>query len=453
MGKNRKGMALITVVLIAALFLISIIGISAKVISDKKVSNARAHSQRALAVAETGLANVVQRIRTDEDVKEQLASGNNYDSGEVPYDSGISSVDSTYRVKIVGIDDGYTFYSLATICSKTNGNVLARKVITVEYSGDFPISDFGLFSASNIKIQNGTVDADIFANTSIYVREDDELVGTAYCSTPGGITGGLSEDKENYNCRTIPFPEIVLDPYKDLWIAFLNGYYPYDGTVEGYPNTGYSEALGDIHAYIQSKLHTTSDAATQTDFESFFVDIKNQDPTSPEAAYLGSFINSEDCTLIYYIKPDEHKDTVTIGGDLYSSPPFLEGIVIIEGNLDLVGGAQVGVDPYKTSILVTGTVDVGAGGATINGLLYIIGTTKHGNDPALSVKGTGGLTCNGSIVAQGTINLNSQLTVTWKQNKIYEEEIKTSIEEGQESKLSPVPSSWEEISYEEFSSP
>jgi len=399
MGKNRKGMALITVVLIAALFLISIIGISAKVISDKKVSNARAHSQRALAVAETGLANVVQRIRTDEDVKEQLASGNNYDSGEVPYDSGISSVDSTYRVKIVGIDDGYTFYSLATICSKTNGNVLARKVITVEYSGDFPISDFGLFSASNIKIQNGTVDADIFANTSIYVREDDELVGTAYCSTPGGITGGLSEDKENYNCRTIPFPEIVLDPYKDLWIAFLNGYYPYDGTVEGYPNTGYSEALGDIHAYIQSKLHTTSDAATQTDFESFFADIKNQDPTSPEAAYLGSFINSEDCTLIYYIKPDEHKDTV--------------------------------------------------GGATINGLLYIIGTTKHGNDPALSVKGTGGLTCNGSIVAQGTINLNSQLTVTWKQNKIYEEEIKTSIEEGQESKLSPVPSSWEEISYEE----
>jgi hypothetical protein len=455
MGKNRKGMALITVVLIAALFLISIIGISAKVITEKKVSNARAHSQRALAVAETGLADTVQKVRTDEGLKETLAGGGGYDPGEEEYESGISSVTSTYRVKIVPDSDGYNFYSLGTV--KTSGNdVLERKVITVKYSGNFPISDFGLFSASNIKVQNGTVNADIFANTSIDFRNDDELNGTAYCPTPGGITGGLSDDKKNYNCRNIDFPEVDLDQHKALWEAFLNGEYPYNGTLDeftdpdgdeesNYPNTGYSEAWGDIHAYIVGKLYTTSEAATQSNFESFFSDIKNL--TSPEAAYLGSFINKG--TLVYYIKPDEHKDTVTINGNLYGSPPFLEGIVIIEGNLDLVGGAQIGVDPYKTSILVTVTVDVGAGGATINGLLHIEGVGTHGNDPALSIKGTGGLVCNGSIVAKGTINLNSQLTVTWERNKIYEEEIKPGVEEGQESNLSPDPSSWKEISYEE----
>ena len=61
--RKRKGMALITVVLIAALFLISIVGISAKVISEKKVSNARASSERALVAAETGLSQVLFNLR------------------------------------------------------------------------------------------------------------------------------------------------------------------------------------------------------------------------------------------------------------------------------------------------------------------------------------------------------------------------------------------------------
>jgi len=456
--KKREGVALIWVVLMSALILVSIIGISIKVVPEKQILNARAYSQRVLAVAETGLAKVVYQIRTDEGLQTSLASlatGSNI-TVESDFDSGIPSVTSAYKVEIVKEpSDEYSFYSMGVVykgSTKTEANVIARKVIKVKYAGYFPFGDYALFSCGGIDAQNGTVDGSIFANEYIDFTHAD-LTGTAYC--PANDFTGIPEDQQNANCKETSFPSVDLDKYKALWTAFLNGSFPYcgptdidgDGNVDNpdYPNT----LTPKVHTYIFNKLKTTSDPATQDDFESFFDDLRNL--TSLEAAYLSSFLNSG--KLIYYIKPT-HGDTVTINGALYQTAPFLEGVMIVEGKLDLAGGAQIGVDPYKTSILVTKTVDVGAGGATIKGFLYIMNSDKHGNEPALSIKATGSFTCEGSIVAIGGISLNSNfLDIKWRENEIYETEIKPDITEGLEPKLSPVPSSWQEVSYDKFQNP
>ena len=60
---KRKGIALISVVLIGALVFVSIIGIVLKVVPEKSISNARISSERALSAAEAGLSQVIFDLR------------------------------------------------------------------------------------------------------------------------------------------------------------------------------------------------------------------------------------------------------------------------------------------------------------------------------------------------------------------------------------------------------
>jgi len=453
MGLKRKGIALIWVILTSALILVSIIAISIKTMPEKQILNSREYSQRALAVAESGLANAVNKVRTDETVRNMLMNNDHYEYHEDDYDSGMpdsSGVISTYEVKIVGNPDGYTFKSLGTV-KDSQGNEIAKKVIKVDYSGKFPISDYALYSYSKIHVQNGNVYGDVFANDSIYFRDGDDLNGKAWCATEGGIKGV----PENYT-GSIPFPGVELNTVqKPRWQEFLTGSPPYDGNSPGYPNTGlllsYLGSLG--YSPVDSNGDGFPDALTQTQFEKLFQAIRTVPP--PAGIYFNLIKNLQETlatgNLVFYIQPDGKNKPVDFSDPMYKNEPFLQGLIIIQGDLKITSeNLQIGVDPYKTSILVTGTVDV-ATACTIKGLLYIMGTTKSGNDPALSISANGGLTLDGSIVAKGTIVLNSdKLTIKWAENEIYQKYIKEDILQSVESKLTPVPGSWKEIAADEF---
>jgi hypothetical protein len=452
MGIKKRGIALIWVILTSALILVSIVAISIKVIPEKQILNSREYSQRALAVAEAGLADAVNKVRTDEEIRNTLRDDDYYEYSENDYDSGMpdnSGAISTYEVKIVGNTDGYTFYSLGTL--KAQGNEIAKKAVKVDYSGKFPISDYALYSYSKINVQNGTVNGDVFANDSVYFRDEDFLNGDAWCATEGGIEG----IPENYT-GVIDFPDVGLDEHKAKWEAFLNGTYPYDGTVIGHPNTGlllsYLVSLG--YSPVDSDDEDSFlDPLTQQQFESFFRAIRTVPP--PAGPYFNLIrdlqLTFQTGNLVFYIQPDKKNSPVDFSDPMYKTEPFLQGLIIIEGDLKITSeNLQIGVDPYKTSILVTGTVNV-ATACTINGLLYIMGTTKSGNDPALSISANGGLTLTGSVVAKGTIELNSdKLTITWWENEIYKNYIREEILKSLESKMSPVPGSWREIAADEF---
>jgi len=446
--KKRKGIALIWVVLMSALILVSIVGVTIRAVPEKKILNSRSHTERALAVAETGLAELINDARTKKDeVEKSLREQGKYEINQEDFDEGAGnpSVKASYTAKIVQeSSDKFGFYSLGEVKDKRTGEVLARKVIKVTYTGNLPpLDEYALFTAGSINAQNGTVNGNIFSNSSIYFK-NATLNGYAYCHT-ADITG-IPDNQKVPNQTQLGFPPLDLNKYKALWTAFINGLSPFNGSNPDYPNTSGI----NIKTYLLKKFPNSIDGspATQSQFESFFSDIKNA--SDPNAAYLRGFLEK----LVYYVKPDKNKDTVTISGSLFqNSPPVLEGTLIVEGNLDLVGGAYIGQygDSWNTSILVTGTVDVGAGGATLNGLLYVMGTNKHGNEPVFSVNASGSFECNGSIVALGDIDLNSdKLDINWKENRIYMEELKKNWNENNEFTLSPDPSSWVEISYDEF---
>lgn len=472
MKLKRKGIALLWVILTSALILVSIFGISMRVVPQKKMENARAYTQRALAVAESGLADTTYNLRTDtsapstngsviiKTVLQNLSIGQSYDSGDVAYNSGIAAGDSTYRVYIKKTISGYTFYSLGIV--GTASAPVAKQAITVQYSGSFPIGEYGLLSNTLVHVQGGTIQGNVYGTTVEMGNQNGTGKGptfvqpfAAYAPRQGGSITGVPAGEYNY-VLGISVPKLTditnnrFDTYRGYWSDFLNGTRNYNGdhTAEGYPNTSTKGVRAFFLQYLGVDTYTGSHpAAYQSAFDSFFTHM--QTDISVGAISLRPFL--EYGKMVYDIQPDSANKPVNLGSK-YASAPFLEGTVVIEGDLKLDGGSQIGVndpnDPARvahTAVLVTGSVSVAAGQSTINGLLYIDSTDAK----ALSIKGSGGLAVTGSIVAQGGIELGSDgLSVFYYQNDIYDREIRGALEEG--AKFNPVPSSWQQISYDTF---
>ena len=473
MKSRRKGIALLWVVLTSVLVLVAILGISMKVVPQKKVENARAYTLRALAVAESGLADTTYKVRTDTALKltlQSLSSGQSYDSHYVPYNSGVATTnphDSTYRVIVKKTAAGYTFYSLGTVYSRSGtyasssstveptAAALARQAITVTYNGSFTVGEYALLTEGAIDVHNGTVNGSVFANTSVDVRANGAvLTGMAYC--PGTFIG-VPADQREPNVRTIDIPAIPLDSYRQEWTAFVNGtgHYAtdtYPDTTSLYPDT----STASVKAFIQGYIHTLSGAAPQGEFDNFFSAL--QTSNDPGAVYLRKYLR--DGILTFDIKPAPNDGQGVVDfGPLYSSTNpslVLQGTIVIEGNLKLTGNAVIGVEPLKTALLVTGGVSITASGNTasqVNGLLYIEGTWGQVSGTPLSFDGGGGFQCNGSVVATDSLGLiqlrSSNVVVTFQKNAIYASQIQGSLED-QLSRVSPVPSSWRQISYDAF---
>ena len=506
--RKRKGMALITVVLIAALFLISIIGISAKVISEKKVSNARASSERALVAAETGLSQVAFDIRnvnfeadpyiiepSDPDFDHYLKINEivqiprisqdeviNCASGKYVYSSSMPYI--TYEVKIKKID-GYVnpswtpdtvigeedtitvnIYVSGTVygdSSMSDSSILARRVISAEYEVSFAqdstsaVFDYALFSGGNIGFGGGsdsTINGDIFANGKISFNGTAHLDGTIYaCDTikfePTSGEYEIPEDTPD----EIPFPELNLSSYQNLAYAFKTGAAPYDGSTEGYPDTSAGDGL--VAAVISSYLPGAEDAGdTVENIQIFYNDLMGYSSGSED----------EDGNPI----PDEGYTPLGPGfGALTSAQLFnlrnnVKAIVYyIDGNATISGDFYCeGVIVVSGSLIVTGNSSVNKdienpnlavlvkGNIEINGdaiLNGLIYTEGH-----LNVNGNASLECTGALVSQYNISLNNITNVTYVDINLPNTSITgasdiTTVEQTQ--------SSWEEISYEEFQSP
>jgi len=477
MKSNRKGIALLWVVLTSALILVAILGISMRVVPQKKVENSREYTQRALAVAESGMAAITYDLRTDtlapsasgpvvlKSYLQSLSVGGSYDSTPVNYDSGAvaSGYDSTYQVRIKKTSTGYTFYSLGTV-AKPGSTPLARQAITVQYSGNFPLGTYALLSTTTIDLHNGDVIGSVFANTSVTIRDSNGLTGgAAYAGLRGTLDLDPSVPSGGNTNPLISLPNNIITLQIAEWQKFLSGLSPYDGKTVGktvdYPDTSTPEVKSFLR-YSQLILDTgpVTGPVTQTAFETYLNALKDYStvpgvPQQAGARYLAGFMGKG--TLMYYITGGKKgMDSMDLNG--------LEGTFIIEGDLKLTSQTTIGVDPsvdpngsYRTAVLVNnGSVTVAAGGASINGLLYINSPTGT----AISFTGAGGFTLHGSIVTYsgGIVQKSnggaskSDATYTFAQNRIYQDYLQESIEEASGSQVSPVPSSWQQISYDRF---
>ena len=257
---KRKGIALITVVLISALLFVSIIGITLKVVPENKIIAARSASERALTAAEAGISQVLFNLRnavldTSNNVTTTVPPNtalylkylNNDDVQNIidgsdesvllketnspnPYLSGTPA--ATYWVKITKNSDsggtsnrtiGLTIDSMGIVFQDKNGNnaldlntdeVLARKVVETTVTYEINITTT---STSNLKgaiISGGDINfigntntvftGDIYADGNIDFNSQSSnawvvLTGSAYAH--GYVDDGIVQDpsKEHEN--------------------------------------------------------------------------------------------------------------------------------------------------------------------------------------------------------------------------------------------------------------
>lgn len=274
LGKKRRGMALIYIVLISALVLVSIIGIAIKVVPETKIIASQSASQRAFLAAESGLSQVLFNLRNDGVVPSGSSNEAisylkfqdivNADTNTNPKPSFLLSEEPitlseasatpyvTYQVKIVKqagipptpqnqlISMTLDIYSLGTVYdSRSEINVLARKVIfsTVKYIGSKNLT-LGILAGGNIDFSGSSnVVGDVFANGSITNSgggSDYRVYGSAFSAAGGSIPDGTAQYGQYTGVAPINIASLFAPYTKDLAWAFKTGAYPYNGVVDNF---------------------------------------------------------------------------------------------------------------------------------------------------------------------------------------------------------------------------
>ena len=448
--KKRNGFALIYTVLIGALVLISIVGLTIRVIPENAITKARTHSQRALSVAEAGASQVLFDLRnfgTDEEHPNEF----NPDSGEVHYlrvvyikaliesdvgdifEFGESSPQSesndsfktiyNAKIKVTGKDEenktlDVELSVLGTVSDKTNVNVLARNAIKTSFQVGYDIQehteqietktwvpgtpsaifDYALYSGKDIIFGGSaqTVTGDIHAVGTIDLGNAKNQVrvgGEGDAEAEKNIIGkGIVTGDPIFPAALVPFPEIDIDSYIYLADAFRSGTAPFDGTTPGFPNTFNSIVL----SVIQSYLGAPGSSSTLAGINDFYHDLMNG--TGGFLALTPLQLNdlrTNARSIVYYVEGDVH-----INGQF----EFI-GTLVVDGDLMINGNSQIGdpSDPGAAAILVKGDIDLSNGTADLYGLFYSTG----------SLRGSGTFYCEGSIATKGTIDVRGNYTVDY----------------------------------------
>jgi len=460
--RKRKGMALITVVLIAALFLISIIGISA-----------------ALVTSETGLSQILFNLRNTDftdpgstaplgnleyltvgGARNIASNGSGYvlSLSEHSYSESTDKPFVTYSVKIKKIDGGtwdpdnpsedpinvsLAIYSLGMVYSDSSkAEVLARRVISTECDAVFSIGttssliDYGILAGGNIEFKGHATEegGDIFANGNITSDGSTDRVTDGEAYAHGAIDEGIAPDGEHPGQATVNISEQFEQYTKDMAYAFKTGGYPYGGTEGDYPNT--SEPI--VMAVVQSYLGSDDTGNTLDEIQTFYSDLMEpaEDFNILTPLQLKNLQDNAN-NIVYY-----HEGDVKINNSA-TNLSNLKGIIVIEGKLTLAGNVDIGdslnPDNPEFALIVRGEVVIKpTGTATLYGLLYA--------EDDITVSGT--FDCYGAMVTEKDIELKGNAKVIYEDTGL---NTAGSLEydlNGIES-ANIGPSSWEEISYEE----
>jgi hypothetical protein len=448
--RKRKGIALITVLLISALVFSSIVAVVLKVVPEKAMSNAQSTSQRALTAAEACISQIAFDLRNSDignnvinppsayhyltinDVKNIVKNPVGYvftpEKGEVQF---TPSPDTFYVAKIkriskgdegqwdpdIGLDNDKTVYigvyALASV--KQNGNVVAQKAVYTEMAVSYhkktniantippnsAVFQYGVFSGSDIAFNGNAqeVAGNVFADGNIDLGPAKGKIRIAYDPTYGGgsayavgsITGkGVAEVGAYYGQNPIEFPMLNIPYYQALAQAFKTGQKPYDGTVSGYPNTNNPSVIAVIQSYLGA-----GPSSSLNQIATFYNNLVYK-----TGAFAGldlttwQQIKTNAKNIVYYIDDDN----VQVNGNVK-----LQGTIVINGNLTINGNSTVDNDG-ALAMLVNGNVELANGNALLKGIFYTTG----------SFAGNGTFNCYGAIVSKGAVNLNGTYRVYYR---------------------------------------
>jgi len=469
--RNKRGIALISVVLISALVFLSIISIYVKTVTEKNISVARISTDRALAAAEGVLSNIAFDLSDADVISEEwksscgschfltiseiknLLDSNSSSTGEKDF-SPSPDTKINVKMKVISVDylvdpPLYTVRvsSLATVYkdpASSSVDAIARKAILVDYLVNYKPSsnyvfNYALFTPGAISLGgNATINGDTYAGEGVNGKGSAEINGTAYIPPGANVIPNNLADNVTVLPNELPFPPLDVEYYKQRAYNFKYGNAPYNGTELGYPNinTGLKTA---IQLYLG-----TVDTSTIDGISNFYNDLKTSyNNISGGGTAVGFFalpgITAGDIinlwtnikSVAYYIDGDVH-----INGQFE-----LQGVLVIKGSLIINGGAEIET-PGGLAVYVDGDIEVANGNASLHGLFYSTGT----------IGGKGTFDCTGSIVTNGNIDLKGDFQVDFEMVKEMEEWGQLSGEEGGLTYNRKAERSWKEISLEDFNS-
>jgi len=470
---KRKGVALISVILIGALVFASIIGIVLKVVPEKNISVARVSSERALSAAEDAIARVyfelINANLKDGSINIPTDMGSPYLStnkisqlaslgpGDQPvdfeeYDYSTNPY-TTFWVKIKRLDSNGTWdpreanintdgrkiihvaiYALGTVYrgNSRNSGIAARKAIETEMDITYdktsaagteptppkPGSNKGVFNYAlcsgvdiNFAGDSQVIKGDIRTNGNINNQNKKTRVKNGDAYAGGGIDPGIvpNDDKKHEGYDTI-------NPWPELSLDYYQSLYNNFLTGE-YPYNG-SPVLNSkgeqiIENGVPLYYPDTSNGTIKSIINTYLNDPTISNPLDRIEKFYSDLQNKSGLfaplVVPLYDAWQQLKDSAKF--IVY----YIDGDVHVNSNKTLSGTFVINGD-----LRINGNYTINSGGSLaflVSGNIIKANGNAEVNgflyaDGGLSL-GTGSFTVNGGIVTKETINVSGSIDVTY----------------------------------------
>jgi hypothetical protein len=452
---GKRGFVLLTVVLVAALLIVSSLMFMAQLGAETRITKTDAMFKSALSIAEAGLNTTVSEIASgsasdpDSSTWAELLNGGGR-SGSPP--ESVSAMHGTYQVDVDVVDSTsvqtiddpeykeYEYTGNVTIGStgavyppaaalggsdysarrKVETKVIAVWTRTVRLDpgqpyikeekghGDIAADgywtdirsfgiDYGVFTKGDFEIGGNAreVNGDVYAGGNADIGNLKNIVNGKVYAT-GELKGKLPAGSKVV--PRITFPEIDTAYYRALFTAYVNGTFPYDtGTrqIPGAPTgTFYTCTARDGVYGVQGAINRAR----------YGVDILRDGDLTVEVTEGG---------MTYRVIPSDHAQAALaymtnpttayfVEGDFQvNGQAALAGTLVVHGNFVLNGGAQITSGPNMPAILVTGNFKKNNGNAATYGLVYVKG--DFGGSGTGDIYGA--LVSGGNVKMTGTMNV------------------------------------------------
>ena len=292
------------------------------------------------------------------------------------------------------------------------GNAKLEEVIDPPVIGEKTynnsIFNYSMFAGTELNLQDAAVSVDSgilpaksdMYGGSIIANKNAKLSNVNIYIAAGGTDKiGKNHILPSYGAKQQKAPEINTTYYKNMFIAFLNGYYPYNGdaaaVAKGYPNTSAYTGILKEKLGISGTQKFGDDCATTTAELSSFFDFLKTDITSPTLTPKEKeLINEINKTTGTY----ENKDNMvfyvsgTDGTASFGSISKYSGVIVTEDNVEFSTGGNGNVGAFLSGGNITFKTN-----SDYSGVFFAEGNmTMQGNGNYRGI-----FSCGGTLIAPG----------------------------------------------------
>jgi hypothetical protein len=443
---RRRGFVLLTVVLVAALLIVSATMFTAQLAVESRITKTDAVFKSALSLAEAGLNTVLSDISNNADTEvwarrfegggysvpiapNTIAHGTTGITVDVvgePVSTGNPENPDQWTAEIELTAIGVVFPpSVVTADMPTSSDYMARRAVLTRAQATWTFRDaqthvhpedahwdlttnsvgYGVFTGGAFSTQGAAkeIHGDIYAGGLATIKKDSIVDGIVYSS------GGLAGKPPDGSIGDLPkkgFPYVDVSYYRDLFTAYVNGTFPYDSPNNQIPGTGTDAVTNPVARYtctaqngafviegaINRAIYGVDALRTLTTewIDPLTSKVYRVIPSTNATASLAYMTNS---TAAYFVFGDLH----------ISSSTTLTGSIVVDGAIRVNGSADINAGIKMPALMATGDFVKNNGNAEIHGLVYTEG----------SFTGRGTANIEGALYAFGEVSMSGTMDIEY----------------------------------------